>query len=116
MGASMRLDEEGGGRADAGDMAGGVAPPLPCDARLPAEDSLAGVPARLAPEPEPERASWPEPATLPREEAAEGGRGGRAAEAPGTPTRICTAVELLRAWEGLLGEAGGRVAQGTETM
>ena len=106
----MRLEEEGGARCPAGDMAGGVTARLL--ARLLARESdgasepaegLDGVEAREA--------------------AAEAGSGGRAAEylmlaargTSGAATWMCTGAP--RAWAGLLGEAGaGEGPEGTDTM
>lgn len=107
LGASMRLEEEGGGRESAGDMAGGVPPPLPWLASE-AEESV----ARLA-------APLPEGVDA-REAGAEASAPLLAALRPdtraasGAETWMCTGAP--RAWAGLLGEAGGGVEEGTDTM
>lgn len=113
MGASMRLEEEGGARAPAGDMAGGVAAPL-----------LGALPLRLS-----EGASEPALAVEGTAEGLEGvearlaGRGTTAGAAQvreatrgtsGAATWMCTGAP--RAWPGLFGEAGGGVEPGTDTM
>lgn len=100
LGASMRLEEDGGALLAAGDRAGGVLPRLP--AWLPAIRlaalllDLAGVLARLAGALD----TRPTTALL---------RGGSTVD-----TRTCTGAEL-RACEGLVGEAGGGVEEGTDT-
>lgn len=124
LGASMRLEEEGGARWTAGDCACGVAAPLlGWLVRLSvgasdAADALDGTPVALE-------------GVLLRlagaEAAATVGRGTWVAAAAGaaqvreatlgtsaTDTWMWTGAP--RAWPGLLGEAGGGVEEGTDTM
>ncbi len=111
LGASMRLEEEGGARCAAGDAAGGVdVPPLGWLARETEEEEARGA-MEAAPLPE---------GVLAREavEEARAPEGAQDREATrgtsGTDTWMCTGAP--RAWPGLLGEAGGGVLAGTDTM
>ena len=111
LGASMRLEEEGGARAEAGEAAGGVeVPPLGWLARD-TEDVEARGAMEAAPLPE---------GVLVREavEEARVPEGAQDREATrgtsGTDTWMCTGAP--RAWPGLLGDAGGGVLAGTDTM
>lgn len=108
LGASMRLDDDGGAREPAGLAAGGVAAPLPWlpRPRLAAEAEEASV-ARLA-------APLPDGVDA-RETGAEDAAPRLATRGTsGAATWMCTGAP--RAWPGLLGEAGGGVEEGTDTM
>lgn len=119
LGASIRLEEEGGARWLAGDCAFGVAAPLPALASL-------GWLVSAREEAEVEEARAREEAPLPegvlaREALEEGSwvADGACARLAARGiwaelTWMCTGAP--RAWPGLLGEAGGGVWEGTDTM